>query len=380
MDGTAFAFLLAISTAVDALAAGLTLFFLPFPGWRGAGRTITVPRVLASLCVLGFIFLAKLPVVTSLGINLFGMIHLAYLHAAVTLPAGGILVLLASSKIRGRRLQEATGLARVVSAAAIALAGAGFYATWIEPFSLRLERVEMPLETPGNEVRIGVLSDLQTDRVTSYEQGVVTALMSLQPDLILLPGDFFQGTSEDYERELPALRQLLAGLKAPGGVFAVPGNFDSAAAGLRRAFEGTSIRLLEEEPVEIEVRGRAIRVASHAPVLEGPSTRLGLVRILLNHYPDAVLGLSRTSPIDLVVAGHTHGGQVQIPWIGPLVTFSRVPRHVAGGGLHRVDGHRIFVSRGAGHERGQAPRLRLFCPPEVSLITLRSGTSTETSP
>jgi predicted MPP superfamily phosphohydrolase len=74
--------------------------------------------------------------------------------------------------------------------------------------------------------------------------------------------------------------------------------------------------------------------------------------------------------VDLVLAGQTHGGQVQVPLVGPLTTASGVPREVAAGGLHRLDGTRIYVSRGVGVERGQAPRLRLGAVPEVSLITL----------
>ena len=75
--------------------------------------------------------------------------------------------------------------------------------------------------------------------------------------------------------------------------------------------------------------------------------------------------------MDLTIAGHTHGGQVRIPFFGPPITLSRVPRRVAGGGLHELQGNAIYVSRGVGCERASAPRVRLNCPPEVSLLTLR---------
>jgi len=81
--------------------------------------------------------------------------------------------------------------------------------------------------------------------------------------------------------------------------------------------------------------------------------------------------LKTPSRIDLVVAGHTHGGQVQLPLVAPLLRVSRVPPSVAAGGLHHLDGRRIYVSRGVGHERGQAPRIRFLCPPEISLLTLK---------
>ena len=96
----------------------------------------------------------------------------------------------------------------------------------------------------------------------------------------------------------------------------------------------------------------------------------GDVRVLLAHRPDAVLNLRRGTRIDLTLAGHTHGGQVQLPGVGPLTIASRVPREVGAGGLHLLGGRRIYVSRGVGVERGQAPRLRLGAVPEVSLLTL----------
>jgi predicted MPP superfamily phosphohydrolase len=73
----------------------------------------------------------------------------------------------------------------------------------------------------------------------------------------------------------------------------------------------------------------------------------------------------------LTLSGHTHGGQLQLPLVGPLTTASNVPRDVAAGGLHSLDGRRLYVSRGIGVERDQAPRLRFGAPPEISIVTLR---------
>jgi len=95
------------------------------------------------------------------------------------------------------------------------------------------------------------------------------------------------------------------------------------------------------------------------------------IRILLAHRPDAVLDLPPRARTDLVVAGHTHGGQIQLPLVGPPLLFSDVPRRVGAGGLHELDGRRIYVSRGLGVERGRAPRLRLNAPPEITLLALR---------
>ena len=96
------------------------------------------------------------------------------------------------------------------------------------------------------------------------------------------------------------------------------------------------------------------------------------MRLLLAHRPDVGLTLPGRPRTDLVVAGHTHGGQVRLPLIGPPMILSDVPREVAAGGLHNLgEGRRVYVSRGVGVEHGgHAPRLRFLSPPEISLLTL----------
>ena len=83
-------------------------------------------------------------------------------------------------------------------------------------------------------------------------------------------------------------------------------------------------------------------------------------------------GFSLDEPeADLMIAGHTHGGQVQIPYLGPVFTFSRVPRLWGAGGLFKFDsGKHLIISRGIGMERGYAPRIRFFCRPQLIFLDL----------
>ena len=94
------------------------------------------------------------------------------------------------------------------------------------------------------------------------------------------------------------------------------------------------------------------------------------IRLVLAHRPRVVTSLAPDTRVDLVVAGHTHGGQVAFPWIGPPIVLSPLPNRVAAGGLHALDGRRLYISRGVGMERFQAPRIRFLVPPEVTLLTL----------
>lgn len=89
---------------------------------------------------------------------------------------------------------------------------------------------------------------------------------------------------------------------------------------------------------------------------------------MISHAPDFIDALP--VHVDLVLAGHTHGGQVVVPLLGPPKTASRLPRLYAGG-LHDYRGTPLHVSRGVGMERGFAPPVRFLCPPEVCIVDLR---------
>jgi len=89
--------------------------------------------------------------------------------------------------------------------------------------------------------------------------------------------------------------------------------------------------------------------------------------IVVGHDPDFALGAVEA---DLLLAGHTHGGQVRLPGLGPLVTSSRVPRAWAAGRTALANDRTLIVSRGIGMERGYAPQLRFLCPPELVVVDL----------
>ena len=378
MPSPAFHAVVTLSTLVDAAAAGVGLF-APWP--RGEGpdaRTIDLVRVARAAGLTALAFALKLPF---LGLHAFGLIRLAYIDLVVLVPLAGLAVLLASRRLR------VTPLARLAAWAGLGLAAVGVYATLVEPFRLRLETARVPVAA-GREgrgaIRIGVMTDFQTDQVTDYERGAVDRLMAQRPDVILLPGDVFQGDDDAFDRELPALRALLGRLAAPGGVYLVPGDVDRPVGRVHRLAEGTNITPLVNEVVSVTVGDRKVTIGGldldyRAWGAQSVVHRLetlggeGDIRILFAHRPDAVLSLRESSRIDLVVAGHTHGGQVVIPFYGPPMTLSDVPRRMAAGGLHAIWGNAIYVSRGVGCERGQAPRIRFLCPPEISLLTLESG-------
>jgi uncharacterized protein len=362
----------ALSAAFDVLVACAGVTWATRTGRPG-------PRLLVAGAAVAVLLGAKGVFMVSGGLSVpFGVMHVVWLDLVVVAPLAALLALVVLGRRPGGRL------VRLGAVATCLLAPVGAYASLIEPERLVVERAELdlPADRAGSApLRVGVLADLQFERLGDHEREAVEALMRERPDVILLAGDYHQGDGESLARELPALRRLMARLRAPGGVFAVHGDCEGADEA-RRVTAGTGVRLLVNEVARRRVRGRSISVAGlerdywstaaarTARELEGGPGRRD-VRLLLSHRPDAVYLLERHSRVDLVVAGHTHGGQVQLPLVGPLTIASRVPRHVGAGGLHELGGRALYVSRGVGVERGQAPRLRLGAPPEVAILTLR---------
>jgi predicted MPP superfamily phosphohydrolase len=305
----------------------------------------------------------------------FGKLHVLYLWVFVTLPILGAVVLLAGLVPALRP----TRWGMVGAGGLVALGAVGFYGTHVEPRWIRTERVSLDVDgVDGEPVRIGVLSDVQTADITDYEWGAVRRLMREEPDVILVAGDYFQSPEAPFLESLPELRELLGTLEAPGGVFLVEGDVDSPER-MAMITEGQDLDWLDHEVATTEVRGTTIAVGGIPPSWASPESRATIaelagtdgvdVRILLSHRPDAAYEVPE-GEVDLVVAGHTHGGQVRLPFVGPPITMSGVPRSVAGGGLHEIEGVPIYLSNGVGMERHSAPQVRLGDRPSVGVVTL----------
>jgi predicted MPP superfamily phosphohydrolase len=234
----------------------------------------------------------------------------------------------------------------------------------------------------GPPLRIAHVSDIQSADVSAYDERALRAVMQERPDLVVLTGDYVQeriapgaAPTAELARRFNALVRRV-GLSAPLGVFATDGDIGLGCAAV---FGGTGVRCLVNECVAVPSRGTP-RIA-----LAGLST--GLTRgldpeavaavvascppagrvIVVGHRPDVVAALAGDPRVGLVLAGHTHGGQIVLPLLGPPMTLSRLPRRYAGG-LHDYAGLPLHVTRGVGMERGTAPQVRFLCPPELCVL------------
>jgi len=371
MTDIEFTLLRVISLITDASLAGVLLL----RPWPQVHMKAGLGRVIKAALGTSILFVCKLPFFLLCQVNVFGLINLVYLDLVVILPLFGLLMLLLR-----RRVTRPVCIFGLLCVLIVPLA---LYASFIEPYRLRLETVRIPLSpdrSGTSPLRIGVLSDLQTVSVTDYERKAVEMVMSAKPDLILMPGDFTQGTAQRLGGREQDFRDLLSRLDAPGGVYAVTGNLDRVPI-LEKIFTGTRIRLLQNEVVRIAVRDRKISLFGvdyyrHGRALWDKVSLLEQdgdpedIRLVLVHNPNIVMAEQLNKRTDLFVAGHTHGGQVRLPGLGAMMNTSALPRSIAAGGVHMYKGGRVFISRGVGHEIGQAPRIRFLCPPEVSIIEL----------
>lgn len=380
-----FTLCVAISSMVDGAVLTALLFWRRRPRLEdsvAASPPAGIGRLFGSLVIVGFLFTFKLVIFALMGVHAFGWMRLVYIDAVVMIPIVSGLVLLTGMRRQasGRRF---TGGVRALAALGVLAAPIGAYATYIEPYRLQKETATIVVEgraEVSTPVRLGVLADIQTDRVTDYERGAIDRLMAERPDIVLIPGDVLQCTRREYAAQIDDMRELVQRLDAPGGAFFVEGDVDELDR-LRPLFWDTPVRMLVNEIAETRVRDVRVLIAGIELDYQSQAAREtirqlidmprnGRIKLLMAHRPDAVLMLPPDADIDLVVAGHTHGGQVVIPGFGPPITLSRVPRAIGAGGLHDHTGNAIYVSRGVGLERGMSPRLRLFCPPEISLLTL----------
>jgi uncharacterized protein len=271
-------------------------------------------------------------------------------------------------KIQGRRWAWLAGGA---------VATLGVYATLIEPRWLQLRRSRihirrLPRELEG--LRIGLLTDLHAGGATPYSlvRRAVRLLMEERPDLVALTGDFAHDDEPDFRRVRAALR----GLHAPLGVYAVPGNHDHVIGIDRWRAEfarDTRIRDLTNRAVIRQHNGRRICIAGvddysqGAPRLELPALAERDLTILLAHSPDqAERSRRRPDAVDLVVSGHTHGGQVRLPWFGAPLRAAEHDR-LYDKGLRRRPWTQVYTSRGIGTVH--LP-VRFLARPEVAVLEL----------
>ena len=206
----------------------------------------------------------------------------------------------------------------------------------------------------------------------------------IQPDLIVITGDYVNLSYNRDPTTAVQVRHFLQQLHAPHGVYAVLG---SPPVDLRETvlpiFDGLDIPLLRYgwETVNLGDGRQLVLLGMdcthHLPTDRRRVTQLHksapntVPQVFLYHSPELMPEISARG-VDLYLCGHTHGGQVRLPLVGPILTGSQLGRRYVMG-LYKEKRTHLYVSRGVGLEGLSAPRVRLLAPPEITLVTIEAA-------
>ena len=291
---------------------------------------------------------------------------LAVLPAAPALTFG-VRYVVRGRKGNGRSLRRK--LLWSLTAGAIVYSLVTIDAYFIEPDWPRLRSIEMPSDL-AVPLRVLHISDLHLEpAMVRRQRWLVGKLGLLTPDLILITGD----THQIGNRNVKSLRRVLQHVRgAPLGAFACVG-FDSVSL-LERA--APHIVHLQNESVILRRGSATIGLCGFLSGSDRSALYAAIAgadyRIVMNHTPDlADEAIDRS--VDLYLCGHTHGGQVRIPFWGAIVTNCRSGKKYEAG-LYRRGRTSVHTSRGLGLEPHPAPQVRFFCRPEITLITVNGAT------
>lgn len=260
----------------------------------------------------------------------------------------------------------------------------GLWTFWIEPNSLTINRTTLQIPywpTQFNEFKIVAISDLHVGApYVSMEKlkRIVEMANAEQPDMIVLLGDYviqdvLGGTFVAPEDFAPELGKL----KAKNGVYAVLGNHDWWLNGprVKRAFEGAGVRVLSNEAIRVERGEAGFWIAGIDDFWSRHHDILGTLKqvktkesiVVLNHSPDIFPELP--GHISLTLCGHTHGGQVNVPWLRNKVIPSRYGDQYLVGHIVE-DGKHLFVTKGIGTSGLPA---RFLAMPEIAVLTIMTS-------
>jgi len=250
----------------------------------------------------------------------------------------------------------------------------------------------LPADFDG--MTVAVISDVHADVRRGGPAGVrriVEQVNATRPDLIVLLGDLIH-----RYRRAPRYLPLLAGLRAPEGVWACLGNHEHACVWYsrhlrqlrgppvrewRERYAELGIELLFNEATPLERGGSRVWIVGVGDTYSGQADLPAALSaaqtdefcLAITHHPD-LIDDPAVGGLDLLLAGHTHGGQIYLPILGPVHVSCRNPRQRAAG-LVRANGTVMYVTRGA----GEGVPLRLGCPREIPIITLRSPGADDTA-
>ncbi len=284
------------------------------------------------------------------------------------------------SESRRRFLQRSTAVLSVASF------GTSAYGAFIGRSDYDVTEASFPVPGLAPELdgfTIAMVSDVHSSifMTRTDMEGYVKVINGLNADMVVVPGDFVN--SNTYE--VYPFAEAFSGLHAPHGVYGVMGNHDFFAQQpeiVAREVNDSGVRLLRDEGLVIR-KGEARLYLAGVDDTWGPGPAAGKMRVALRRAPDGIprvllchrpyfLRQAAEQVVDLVLSGHTHGGQVVLGRFGrvAITPATLVSPYVAG--KYRLGPTHMYVSRGIGTV---GLPIRIDCPPEVTRIVLKAAVS-----
>ncbi len=283
--------------------------------------------------------------------------------------------------MESQKLTRRQFLRRAATVPLVAVSAGAAYAGLVEPYDYEVTLTEVAirgLPESFDGFRIAQISDVHHSRLVSIEEvrRVVELAQKLKADLIALTGDY----TTTYRRYIEPCAEALGALSAPEGVWAVLGNHDHYTDPqlTARALERAHIGVLNNANTLIRRGGEALQLAGiddwswngtdWSRAFYGLDQKRATV--LLSHQP-RVLDVAEARKVSLILSGHTHGGQVSLPFVGAPARFGVVDFKYLRG-LYEREGTQLYVSRGTGVI---GLPVRFGARPEISLIRLKGATA-----
>ncbi len=281
-----------------------------------------------------------------------------------------ILLTSAYHRLRGRDGDSGLWHPASIGVHVLAVVGLGCmaYGYFVEPYWLEVSRLKVRTKKLSDtRFRIVHISDLHCDFTPRNEKKLAELINPLNPDVIVFTGD-----AANSREAVPLFRRTLRSLRADLGKFAVRGNFDVGKARGWNLFKDTGFRVLRADVVTVDKGGEQLEICGmgQSPASPVQPSEKGTgdddYTVYLHHYP-ALVEEIRDPAVELYLCGHTHGGQVALPWYGAIITLSETGKKYEAG-RYEVGPTTMYVNRGIGMEGGIAPRVRFWSRPEVVVI------------
>lgn len=269
---------------------------------------------------------------------------------------------------------------KLISLSVISIIFLGIYITFIERNLLMVKRHNINISKNGEDkLKVVQITDTQLGEYYSLENlnNVVKKINNLNPDIVVFTGDLIDNAAT-YE-DLYNVSEVLGKIETNIGKYAVYGNHDIGGGAIRYyedIMSEAGFTVLKNNKETIEVNGKYISIFGGDEALLGRHNSEETMRrideenvnILLIHEPDLIEEYI-DYPIDLVLSGHSHGGQVYIPFYGPIVSNALAEKYSKG--LYKIDNYRqtnLYVSSGLGNTK--LP-FRFFNIPEIVVFDLK---------